>query len=366
MFDRMVTYEKARKAVQQCELPGYFLDFHQGGRQGGDTLLVTFENADPVRDRLAADRRPWGFDFLQKQGFSILGVKPKAVDWYRGADLHGFFRSAAFAGFADRFRRRIFYGSSMGGYAALAFSDCGEGHEAIAFNPQSTLDPALVPWERRYPEGRAQDWSGDFADARRARHSRRALVVYDPFFAPDRRHVQRLPAAGITAFKVPLVGHAVAQWLARMGTLRPLVLGRIEGSLTPASMAQLARPRRGLPRYYSQLARTTRRPGVIRRCIAELEARGLDEGMLREFLPMFRRQALWLEAECMARGHLASDPASLAAHRVLAEALLGQQRGAEALGLLQAAEALWPGNPDLAALQARLAEPRLAEPLPAG
>lgn len=36
----------------------------------------------------------------------------------------------------------------------------------IALDPQSTMDPRVVPWETRFAEARRQDWTGPFADAR--------------------------------------------------------------------------------------------------------------------------------------------------------------------------------------------------------
>ncbi len=87
---------------------------------------------------LSRDRDGWGFRWLVRQGFNVLSVKPQANDWYRDESLRAVFR----AFYRDRvfadFRRTVFYGGSMGGFAALAFSTVAPGAAVIAMNPQST------------------------------------------------------------------------------------------------------------------------------------------------------------------------------------------------------------------------------------
>lgn len=166
---------------RSLELPGYFLDYIPGNL---NHLIITFENADkPKLPRTDSLREPWGAFHLLKKGYSILGVKPKAADWYRGQDLHNFFRSDEFNTFRLSFKQIFLYGSSMGGYAALKFADACPGAIVIAYNPQTTLDLKKVPWEQRYEEGRVQDWTGDFSDARvGAAKSKKNYIAYDNFF----------------------------------------------------------------------------------------------------------------------------------------------------------------------------------------
>ncbi len=46
------------------------------------TLVVTFDNLDLAMTR-RADRRPWGHDFIERQGWSMLGVMAQGWTWYR-------------------------------------------------------------------------------------------------------------------------------------------------------------------------------------------------------------------------------------------------------------------------------------------
>ncbi len=213
-------------------------------------------------------REPWGGFHLLRKGYSVLGIKPQAADWYRGPALHAFFRSASFQIFLRSFKKVSLYGSSMGGFAALTFADACPGATAIAYNPQTTLDPTLVPWETRYEEGRRQDWSGDFADARiGAARADTAYIAYDPLFPLDRMHVDRLDDANVIAFKMPLVQHIVSAWMHEVGVLQRFLEGALEGTLTAAECRQLARSRRKTPRYFYGMGIKSRSVEVKSACL---------------------------------------------------------------------------------------------------
>lgn len=252
------------QAVHQMDTGEYFLDFIPGNAQ----LVITFEGAGANMSRPNGRRPGWGQAFLQKRGFSYLGVKPKRVDWYRKPDLHAFFRSKEFADFAGQFERRIFFGTSMGGYAALAFAPALPGSTVIAHNPQSTLDSRIVPWETRFVEGRSQDWSGDFADGVFAQPcSRRIYLTYDPFHEQDRLHVRRIAGPNVTAFKIPLVGHGTPDWLLQMGVLQQVTDQMLDGSVSIESFATAVRARRRITRYYTRLFETSKNEAVRARCL---------------------------------------------------------------------------------------------------
>lgn len=86
-----------------------------------DTLIVTFDNLDLAMNK-RDDRRPWGYEFIEKQGWSMLGVLAGGWTWYREPWVSEQFDQLRDDGFFDQFKRVVFYGASMGGYAAAAFS----------------------------------------------------------------------------------------------------------------------------------------------------------------------------------------------------------------------------------------------------
>lgn len=197
----------------RLELRGYVLTYSPGGR----TLVVSFS---PMKaSTVVGERNVWGHDFLRKRGYSILGVVPLENDWYRGKDIAEFFLGEQFRGLCAAHDRRVFYGSSMGGYAACAFAAAAPGTIIVAHNPQTTLDTRIVPWERRFAQGRGQDWDGDFRDGRDGvAAAGRALVTFDPHTPEDAQHAERLQGLA-TFLLVPFVGHAVPGHLQRMGLL---------------------------------------------------------------------------------------------------------------------------------------------------
>jgi alpha-beta hydrolase superfamily lysophospholipase len=120
MFGEEVAYDDGKRA-RRLELKGYWIDYYESG----DSLVVAFDSAGFHQN--AQVRKPWGFDFLAKRGYSVLGVKYKFQDWYRGADLHAFFRSEELRTLAGRHSRIYLFGGSMGGYAALTFAEVFPG-----------------------------------------------------------------------------------------------------------------------------------------------------------------------------------------------------------------------------------------------
>lgn len=217
------------------------------------TLVVTFDNLDIALDK-REDRRPWGFSFIEKQGWSMLGVMAAGWTWFRDPWVTTEFRRLAAEGFFARFGRVVFYGASMGGYGACAFSAACPGAEVVAISPQSTLDRALVPWETRYRTAWSRDFSGPYGDAAVAsRTARRVTLLYDPYEPLDARHVARFDGDNVLHLRTPLLGHRLGSSLHQMGLLSQITLGALAGTLTEADFYRLLRARRSFPRYQREL-----------------------------------------------------------------------------------------------------------------
>jgi hypothetical protein len=249
----------------------------------GRTLVVTFDNLDIAMNK-RAERRPWGFDFIEKQGWSMLGVMANGWTWYRDAWVHARFDRLAADRFFAGFERVVFYGASMGGYAACAFVPSCPGADVVAISPQSTLDRALVPWETRYQTAWHRDFTGRYGDAAAVSSAaRRVTLLYDPYEPLDAGHVARFAAPNVMRLRAPLMGHRLGSSLHQMGILNPIILGALDGSLTEAGFYRALRARRDFPRYQRELfARALpRHPALARRLGAWVLGRG-DNRFIRQ------------------------------------------------------------------------------------
>jgi hypothetical protein len=252
----------------------------------GKTLVVTFDNLDIAMNK-REDRRPWGFGFIEKQGWSMLGVMANGWTWYRDTWVWDQFDDLAASGFFAGFDRVVFYGASMGGYAAAAFAPACPGADVVAISPQSTLDKRVVPWETRYKTAWSADFSGPYGDAALAsRTAGRVIILYDPYEPLDAAHVARFAAPNVTRLRTPLLGHRLGSSLHQMGILQEVTLGALNGTLTEPDFYRLLRARRGFARYQRELfkrALAKGHPDLARRLARWVLTRG-DNRYIRKAL----------------------------------------------------------------------------------
>lgn len=234
----------------------------------GETLVVTFDNLDIAMNK-REERRPWGYSFIEKQGWSMLGVMANGWTWYRDPWVFEQFDRLATEGFFRRFARVVFYGASMGGYAACAFAPAHPGADVVAISPQSTLDKALVPWETRYKTAWGRDFSGKYGDAAQAsRAAGRVALIFDPYEPLDAGHADRFEGDNVMKLRAPLLGHRLGSSLQQMGILNPIILAALDGSLRESDFYRALRARHLFPRYQRELfqrALDRGRPGLARR-----------------------------------------------------------------------------------------------------
>ena len=242
-----------------------------------DTLIVTFDNLDIAMNK-REDRRPWGYEFIEKQGWSMLGVLAGGWTWYREPWVSEQFDQLRDDGFFNRFKRVVFYGASMGGYAAGAFSAACSGASIVAISPQSTLDKTLVPFETRYHRAWGYDYSGPYGDASKVSSSAdNVTLFYDPYEPLDAAHAARFTGANVTKLRCPLMGHRLGSSLSQMGILSETILSALSGDLEPVEFYQNLRKRHDFPRYQRELfkrALDRGRPDLARRIGKWVLARG--------------------------------------------------------------------------------------------
>lgn len=221
------------------------------------TLVVTFDNLDIAMNN-RDDRRPWGYGFIERQDWSVLAALAGGWTWYRESWVYDQFDALRDSGFFSQFDRVVFYGASMGGYAACAFSPAAPGCEVFAISPQSTVDKSLVPWETRYKTVWGRDFTGPYGDAAKvSQAAKRVSILYDPYEPLDAKHAARFTGDNVQHLRAPLLGHRLGSSLNQMGILNPIVLGALNGTLSAAEFHRLLRARKSSPRYQRELFKKT-------------------------------------------------------------------------------------------------------------
>jgi len=221
--------------------------------RGKEALVISFDNLSSVGDESLA-REGWGYPFYRSEGWSHLGVMAFERHWFRNDALFDYMEDLAARGFFEGYKQVMFTGTSMGAYAATAFCRLAPGSTVVAFSPQSTLDTALVPWEKRFGSGRKQDWSGRYRDGPDCIAGAGAVyILYDPYFAPDRKHAERYQGDNVHHLKCWYADHKTALFMKRASILKPVVRCAVAGTLTKAAYYALYRERRKLPWYLNGL-----------------------------------------------------------------------------------------------------------------
>lgn len=296
---------------------------HYAAPRASRTLVIVF---DPLL--YPAERPHFGQDFLRKLGVDIVAVRKKAENFYQPLSREAFVD--AVGPLLPRYGRVVAYGSSLGAYAALYFCrdlDC----DVIASSPRVSAHPryGAKVWQQQV---RFQHRPFDAREPARCR----AIVVYDPKEALDRRYIEGevLPQfVGAVVLRVPYSGHPSNHFLAEIGFIAPFVRAVIAGRPQPL----LDRRQRVRSATYHQV--------LAALCAQRAKLRWAD-GLIERSLALNARNML--------------------AHRTLGQIRLQQRRWAEATAALEAALALGPNDPLTRSLLAQArnaaARPKAAAP----
>lgn len=234
-----------------------------------DVLLVTFDNLSSVGERQPP--QPWLLPLTERLGLSVLGIIASRKDWYRNDDTPALLGALQQAGFFKRFRRVVFTGASMGGYAALTFARLVPGAAVLAFSPQTSLNRRIAPFERRYPYGhRRWDWSSPaYLDAAEGvMPDDEVWLAYDPFVTEDRAHARRVQGAGVRHLALPHMGHRAIRMVKEIGALDGLVGAIAMGAPDLGALARTMRARRGALSWKRAMLAEAERRGHLRLALA--------------------------------------------------------------------------------------------------
>lgn len=219
-------------------------------------LVVCFDHAGIAENNLSRRRLGWGFNFVREHtDMAGVFVKPTESNWFRPSGLYDLCEKLAGLGFSQTFNSVLNYGGSMGGYAALAYADAFQADKVLAMNPQATLASEIVPWEKRFPRGRNQEWSSwpvNAADG--CKSSKKVILVFDRRCAEDAAHIKLLNIPNATELNIPFVGHGVPYHLSKMGLLERLFSDVAQNTFDLTNWRRNVRKRRSLDAYKDRIS----------------------------------------------------------------------------------------------------------------
>lgn len=129
---------------------------------------------------------------LQKFEFNVLGIMPKHKSWFPQGSMWNMLN--AIQDLIAPFQQRIAYGGSMGGYAAIKYSNALNVQRAIAMVPQYSIDPNDV-FDARYNMFYQAELNRDMRiQPSDVSAEREYIIIYDPHYAEDRVHYEKIQA----------------------------------------------------------------------------------------------------------------------------------------------------------------------------
>lgn len=227
----------------------------------GPKLIVTFENAEHIRKHnLGA--APFGFQYAQVDGWSVLTIISDSESWFRDAAIYGYFDRLIDDGFFEDFDDVLFFGANGGAYAACAYSVASPGAMVLALRPQATIAPQIVGFDTRYTDQRRLDFTSRYGyapDMLDAAHH--AYVAFDPTQRLDAIHAALFTAKNVTPLRCNHLGGRLDLTLEAMGVLEDMIQGAMDRTLTRFNFAKMMRARRSQMTFMRALHRRAMQTG---------------------------------------------------------------------------------------------------------
>ena len=206
----------------------------------GFSRACCFVTFDSFTDYRTLDRQGFAEAFFGENEIDGIHLLSRENDWYQYPDMLDIL--ARVRELTVGYTNVIAYGSSMGAYAAIRFGRLAGASTAFALSPQFSIDPAVVPFDRRWVhDGRRIKllYEADpppFVDT--------AIIVYDKHDL-DARHAD-LYRDKTRIVDVPLLncGHPCTGYLAELKLLQESCRALAEGVFDPSWLREAARARR--------------------------------------------------------------------------------------------------------------------------
>ncbi|MBA3911803.1 MAG: phosphoadenosine phosphosulfate reductase [Rhodobacter sp.] len=241
-------------------------------------LLVTFEDADAIRDR--EDNLPEHFELAKARGWSLLTILAKGETWWRDPAVYRYFDRLSDDGFLEDFDRVIFYGAGAAGYAAAAYSITAPGAELVLVAPRATLDPARAGWDERHRIARRINFRNRYGYAPDMTESAsRVWLIHDPLHKPDAMHASLFQRSWVTNLYARYTGEGTEDTLREMRVLDRILEAAMDDKFSSSYFVWLWRGRRSNGSYLRAILAAARLTGhrkreikICRSVVARLNA----------------------------------------------------------------------------------------------
>lgn len=306
------------------------------------TIFIVFQ---PWASQPSLDRPGYGRAYFVSRGVPALYITPKQNDWYQSKDAIRVLVAAA--EIAQKYERRISYGSSMGGYAALNFANDLDVQASISIMPQYSIDRTKVPFEDRWAtEALRTDLFNDkirlFEGERRY-----GAVLYDRLYAPDRKQVEIIENyIKRPAISLPMTGHSGPNSFVLKNIIEAASEGNFKSLPSIAAKSHRLDRKKGAT-YYLQLARLPRFLSPDERLKILQKASEIDSNNIK--IDLERSRVLLLngrtsEAIVEQRASLKKYPESADLNSHLAQSLSREGNIDEAMSAVSRSLSLAPEN----------------------
>jgi pimeloyl-ACP methyl ester carboxylesterase len=200
-----------------------FVTYIQSQKSESSSVVICFS---PFNTRSRSNNEKLE-NFFSREGNDVISIVNLKDDWYQnvGEDVIGLIQ----AEIARLGKRVILYGSSMGGYAAFAFSALFRSDMVIAYSPQIAINS---DFDRRWADYATKlEWQYLVSE-----RSITSNCQYICFFDPkntDVKHIdgfrRLISPERLTLVELPYSGHPSTVYLGELGILKDIALKALSG-----------------------------------------------------------------------------------------------------------------------------------------
>lgn len=189
-----------------------------------DTLVISFGDLISRAKGMSINAEK----SLIKYQYNVIGIMPKQKSWFPKSSMLAM--QQQIQPILQQFKGIVGYGGSMGGYAAIKYSNLLNMQKIVAFVPQYSIDPDVVQ-DRRYAEFFDASIHQDMQiQADEVDSSREYIIVYDPYYAEDKEHFLKIQPLlpKMHVIHLPFTGHEALSVLASSQLLNDFVVKPFE------------------------------------------------------------------------------------------------------------------------------------------